>query len=233
MSDGNDGHGARWVAIHEKKTECRRANKEALAEFRVRHAEAVRIVVGIISDVPAPAPITPLVTTPATPAPAGCLAATDPIADLWQECEKTPKIRPITELVRQNLKEAFDTACEDSEDSTAPSGPFVFDPAEGFRTVIRWCAGNAKEIERIKQQASEMERAAEKTRIDLISQLSSTQERLTNTQHYVMEQATQLGDLRGKNKEFEERIARLERTLGIYRTKYPGEDENPQPQSTA
>lgn len=42
-----------------------------------------------------------------------------------------------------------------------------------------------------------------------------------------MEQATQLGDLRGKNKEFEERISRLEQTLGIYRTKYPGEDENP------
>lgn len=223
MSDGNDGHGARWIAIHEKKTECRRAHKEALAAFRIAHTEATG----------KPIPVTP--AAPA-PAPAGCLAtlaATDPIADLWQECEKTPKIRPVTELVRQNLKDAFDAACEDSEDSTAPTGEFVFDPAEGFRTVIRWCAGNAKEIERIKQQASEMERAAEKTRIDLTSQLSSTQERLTNTQHYVMEQAAQLGDLRTKNKEFEERIARLERTLGVYRTKYPGEDENPQPQSSA
>jgi hypothetical protein len=209
MSDGSEGHGARWISVHDKKTNCKKAHKEALAVLRMRYSEAK----GIISTIPTP-PVT--ITTPIS------IPLVDPIKALWEECKRETRMRPITDKAEADCKQLFEMDCEGSDDDTPVSSKeFIFDPSEGFRAVVRMVIRNSKDITKMTENIRELEHKSDRTRIELTDKLETAEKKIKNMLEFIHEQYERLTAQEAK-------IARLEKINGIYRDKHPELEENPQ-----
>jgi hypothetical protein len=217
MTEGVEGNGARWVSLHDKKADCKKAHKEALAAFRVRHAEAKE---SCALSAPAPTPA-PIAVEKIAPAP-------DRVAALWEECTKDKRNKPIVEEVEERCK--YNSGFDDDSD-TDTKGAFVLDPAEGFRDLMCLCVAKTKQITEQINDYNELEHKSDLMRYDF----DRAKEEITNIKRYVCDQAaqiskqaTQINELLKNRKELEERIAHLEKINGIYRAKHPELEENPQ-----
>lgn len=131
------GHGARWVSIHEKKAECRKAHPAAFAALKKRIAETKAAAAEAkTAPPPSPPPLRGYVAAPPPPTPTPTT-----LTALWDECKANRKLRPfITDVETDIITEA-----EYDDDPT----PFTAEA--GFKRAICNAVGYQKQVTKTKE----------------------------------------------------------------------------------
>jgi hypothetical protein len=123
-----EGHGARWVSIHEKKAECRKAHPAAFAALKKRIAET-KTATPAAPPTPTPTP------TPTT------------LTTLWDECKANHKMRPIMKEIESDI--SCDAEYDDDD-------PMPFTAEEGFKRTICKAVGYQKQVTMTKEEMAKL-----------------------------------------------------------------------------
>ena len=121
-----EGHGLRWMSLHEKKASCRAAHAAAMTAFIAKQVTAKAA--------------TPPTEDPVPPSTSSSVAA------LWDECKKNKK---MTAIVAQLEKKVTDMSEEFDDDP-------CFRPEEGFKEAIYNAVGLTRQVDEAKQEMDEL-----------------------------------------------------------------------------
>jgi hypothetical protein len=137
MEDGFTSQGTKWVSTHANKSDCKKAHKQLLAEFKQK----------IGSIIPPP---TVIVQAPIS----------NSVSALWDKLKIMPQLSPFMKDIETACQEYYEF---DSENE----GSFVFDAAEGFERTVRSSIGDRKEILKFNDIKVQMEDSHESTLIEM------------------------------------------------------------------
>lgn len=124
LTDGYNGNGSRWVALHRKRKECKSAHNEAVKEFKTK----------LVGDIPMPVSV---VETPVKPQ-----SDEDPVEILWNKCKENKKYTAFMTEIEERCNINFS---DDSEDDDVEQ----FDPVEGVKACIQYAIQYKKDLHEV------------------------------------------------------------------------------------
>jgi hypothetical protein len=188
-----EGQGARWVSLHEKKAECRKAHPAAFAAFKQRYTE---------TRAAAAAEAAAKKEAAKEPPPKEIAAS---LTALWDKCKSNKLLHAMVCEI-----EAFQKSHDDDEED-----PLPFDVGEAFTQAVRSAASYQKQVALSKEEMEKMVVAHE---AELTEHRREIHELRTENKHAKANFCAlkeSIATLTSESEQMKERIRQLEARLGI------------------
>jgi len=188
-----EGQGARWVSLHEKKAECRKAHPAAFAAFKQRYTETRAAAAAEAAAKKEAAKEPPPVTATS-------------ITTLWDKCKSNKLLHAMVCEIEAFRPLQFDDEEED---------PQTFDVEEGFVQAVRYAADYQKQVASTK---ADMEKMVVAHEAELTEHRREIHELRTENKHAKANFCSlneSFATLKSESEQMKERIRQLEARLGI------------------
>ena len=136
MEDGFTSQGAKWVSTHANKSECKKAHKQLLAEFKQKMVSVT------------PPPTVTIVQAPIS----------NSVSALWDKLKAMPQLSPFMKDIETACQECYEI---DSDNECS----FVFDASDGFERTVISAIGYRKETMKFNDVKSQIEESYESQQI--------------------------------------------------------------------
>jgi uncharacterized membrane protein len=152
LDNGVFGNGSRWVELHAKSADCKKAHKQRFSELKHKIGEYVsHPAVPVILQVP----------------------VTNTVSALWDKLKAMPQLAPFMKDIEIACQESYEFDSDNEQE-------FVFDAADGFHTTVTTAIGYRREATKLKDSTSKMEDAHESEIIQMQADIYKLNMQVTN-----------------------------------------------------